>query len=321
MQEYTAHYSVMLDDVLKLLENHPEEVKVIGDLTFGAGGHTIAMAKAYPKAQVISCDQDQDALTNGYQTIKELGLEDRITLLETNFEDFPAKSEESFDFILMDLGVSSHHFDSSERGFSFRFDSKLDMRMNKNQKLTAYEVVNSYSQERLADIIWKYGEEKYHKKMARMICEAREIAPIDSTFQLSAIAEKANPRKSYQKKIHPATKIFQAIRIEVNRELEVIENVIPKLTEMLSVNGTLAIISFHSLEDRIVKHLFRTIEKNSEIPFEIVTKRPLMASEKENLENSRSRSAKMRVLKRVEKKLTKKEKYQLKLARRGSRNG
>lgn len=321
MQDYTAHYSVMLDDVLTLLDLFNDDLLTIGDLTFGAGGHTFAMANKFPRSKIISCDQDQEALSNGYEQIKERGLSEQINLLETNFEKFPDLVNEKFDFILMDLGVSSHHFDSGERGFSFRFDAKLDMRMDTKQELTAYEIVNTYSQQELADVMRKYGEEKLSWKIAGKICEKREVSPIQTTGELAQIAEEANPRKVYEKRIHPATKLFQALRIEVNRELEVIENVIPRLTEMLKVNGILAIISFHSLEDRIVKHLFKKIEKESEFPFEIITKKPILTSEKENLENSRSRSAKMRVIKRINKKLTKEEKYQLKLQKRGSRNG
>jgi len=248
MSEYLSHYSVMLKECLQALEDGSKASgsTIFADLTFGAGGHTFALSDHVSGSTVYSTDQDPDALKNGHENIVRRGKQETVKLLPMNFQQFPDWCEQhqmqgKFAGILMDLGVSSHQFDKMERGFSFRADAPLDMRMN-----------------------------CFH----------------------------AYPAKDRHGKTHPATRTFQALRIAVNDELRVLEHTIPKLLPYLAEGGILAIISFHSLEDRIVKHTFKDLVENQEFPVTILTKKPLTATEEELSENSRSRSAKLRLLKR-----------------------
>jgi 16S rRNA (cytosine1402-N4)-methyltransferase len=201
----------------------------------------------------------------------------------------------------MDLGVSSHQFDKMERGFSFRADAPLDMRMNygDNNIPTAADLLNSLSEKEIADIIFNYGEDKLSRKIAARIVELRQKEKIATTGQIEDICFHAYPAKDRHGKIHPATRTFQALRIAVNEELTVLENTLPKLMPFLAEGGVLAVISFHSLEDRIVKHTFKEISEHGEIPGSVLTKKPMTASEEELEENSRSRSAKLRLLQKT----------------------
>lgn len=305
---YTSHYSVMLRDCLQFLQENLKESGSynIADMTFGAGGHTFAMAKAYPNSKVFSTDQDPDALANGWSKIKEYKFEERVNLLKMNFSQFPEWSQENcpeqkYNAILADLGVSSHHFDSFERGFSFREDAPLDMRMaNDDDSIpTAAWVLNNLEEEEIANIIFDYGEERLSRKIARKIVEERESAPIETTKQLENICFHAYPPNQRHKKPHPATRTFQALRIYVNSELHVLESTLPKLYELLAEDGILMVISFHSLEDRIAKHVFKDIFQTDKNAAKILTKRPLTPSEEELAENPRSRSAKLRVIKKL----------------------
>lgn len=307
MTEYLSHYSVMLKECIEAMDQGSKASGSLNfaDLTFGAGGHTFALSDQISGSTVYSTDQDPDALKNGEENIRRRGKEGRVHLLAMNFNEFPVWCETNqmhgkFAGILMDLGVSSHQFDKMERGFSYRADAPLDMRMNygDSNTPTAADLLNSLSEKEIADIIFNYGEERLSRRIAAKICELRETKRIETTGELEDICFHAYPVKDRHKKPHPATRTFQALRIAVNDELRVLENTIPKLLPFLSEGGVLAIISFHSLEDRIVKHTFKELVEKEDFPVTILTKKPLTATEEELSENSRSRSAKLRLLKR-----------------------
>ena len=319
---YTNHYSVLKKECIDYLTKNAleNEVGYYADLTFGGGGHSFELLYHNSYSQVRSTDQDPDALKNGEARITKENMSNRIKLFNTNFVRFPeiAKIECSdvlanggFQGILLDLGVSSHHFDEAGRGFSFRFDGPLDMRMNHKSDLflTAEEIVNTYKEDHLVKIFTDYGEEKYSKKIAIKICEERKVKRILTTKELENIIFHCYPKEQRHGKTNPSTRIFQALRLEVNRELEVLTDTITQLIPLLRVGGRLAIISFHSLEDRIVKNLFKEASQSIEYPIEILTKKPIVPSEEEIFNNSRSRSAKLRVIERV---LNKKEKNKYK---------
>ncbi|WP_127715370.1 16S rRNA (cytosine(1402)-N(4))-methyltransferase RsmH [Halobacteriovorax sp. HLS] len=310
---YKEHYSVLNKEVIEILCGNTEtdDELTFADMTFGAGGHTFALARARENCTVHSVDQDPDALNNGRKEISESNLEGRVILRDMNFQEFPKFISQNeaglkFDGIIADLGVSSHHFDQGDRGFSFRFDAPLDMRMDSDNDSieTAAHIVNTYSGEELANIFFRYGEEKFSKRIARKILEQRETAPIETTKQLEQIIKDCYPTKLQFGKINPATKCFQALRIKVNKELEVLENLIPALLPMLKIGGKLAIITFHSLEDRIVKNLFKDAMRSEEL-FELYNKKPIVPSHGELEENPRSRSAKLRVIEKVNQKKSK----------------
>lgn len=308
MTEYLAHYSVMLKECLEALElgSKASASKVFADLTFGAGGHTFALSDQVSGSTVYSTDQDPDALRNGKEKIRDRGKDDSIHLLPMNFKSFPEWCEKNhmhgkFAGILMDLGVSSHQFDKMERGFSFRADAPLDMRMNYSDSSiqTAADLLNSLPEKDIADIIYNYGEERLSRKIAARIVELRQKVKIATTGQIEDICFHAYPHKDRHGKTHPATRTFQALRIAVNEELKILENTLPNLLPYLAEGGVLAVISFHSLEDRIVKHTFKEIVEKKDFPVIILTKKPLTATEEELSQNTRSRSAKLRLLQRV----------------------
>lgn len=319
---YTRHYSVLKKECIENLTSNAEAEKIsyFADLTFGGGGHSFELLYSNPLFQVRSTDQDPDALKNGEQRITEEKMESRIKLFNTNFVRFPVLASEEclevikaggFQGILLDLGVSSHHFDEAGRGFSFRFEGPLDMRMNYQSDafLTAEEIVNTYPEAQLIKIFSEYGEEKFSKKIAVKICEDRKLKRISTTSELENIIFHCYPKEMRYGKTNPSTRVFQALRLEVNRELEVLTDTITQLIPLLKIGGRLAIISFHSLEDRIVKNLFKEASQSSEFPIEILTKKPIVPGEEEIFDNSRSRSAKLRVLERI---VVKKEKNKYK---------
>jgi len=237
--------------------------------------------------------------------IEKLEKKESVRLLEMNFSEFPEWCEKNqmhnkFAGILMDLGVSSHQFDKMERGFSFRADAPLDMRMNYTDQSipSAADLLNSLNETEIADIIYRYGEERLSRRIAAKILEKRKEKKIETTSELEDICFHAYPARERHGRIHPATRTFQALRIAVNQELTVLENTLPKLLPFLAPGGVLAVISFHSLEDRIVKHTFKDLMENQGIPATILTKKPITASDKELSENSRSRSAKLRLIQR-----------------------
>lgn len=311
---YTSHYSVLkkecLDNLCEPVDTVPG-THYFADLTFGGGGHSFEFLYRNENFKVISTDQDPDALKNGFKRIEAEKMEGRINLLDTNFVHFPSLVREKFpklfeagnglQGILLDLGVSSHHFDEGSRGFSFRFDGPLDMRMDyeSNEFRTAEEIVNTYREDQLAKIFWEYGEEKYSRKIAAKIVEQRKVTPIKTTKDLENIIFHCYPKEHRHGKTNPSTRVFQALRLEVNQELEVLTEVIGQLIPLLKVGGRLAIISFHSLEDRIVKNIFRDYSQSEEMPVELITKKPIIPTDEEILNNSRSRSAKLRVIERI----------------------
>ncbi len=311
---YTSHYSVLKKECLDNLCSPVDSVEgthFFADLTFGGGGHSFEFLYRNKNFKVLSTDQDPDALKNGYKRIELEKMSERITLLDTNFVHFPTLVREKFpklfedgnglQGILLDLGVSSHHFDEGSRGFSFRFEGPLDMRMDHESDdfRTAEEIVNTYREDQLAKIFWEYGEEKYSRKIAAKIVEQRKVAPIKTTKDLENIIFHCYPKEHRHGKTNPSTRVFQALRLEVNQELEVLAEVIGQLIPLLKIGGRLAIISFHSLEDRIVKNIFRDFSQSEDIPIELITKKPIIPTDEEILNNSRSRSAKLRVIERI----------------------
>lgn len=259
------------------------------DATVGGGGHSALILEADANVRVLALDQDPQALQAAQQKLASYG--DRVQLHHTNFADFDPGSQR-FDGILADLGVSSAQFDWGDRGFSFRQAAPLDMRMDQQQMLTAADIINSWDETALANLIYTYGEERLSRKIARRIVEHR---PLHTTTELADTIFHAVPRSYRYGRIHPATRTFQALRIAVNRELEVLETFLQKAPLWLKPNGRLAIISFHSLEDRIVKHALKASGL-----LRVITKKPIVPTESEIEQNSRSRSAKLRIAERVE---------------------
>jgi 16S rRNA (cytosine1402-N4)-methyltransferase len=257
------------------------------DLTIGGGGHSRLILETAEDVKITAVDQDLDALNAAKENLSEFG--NRVNFIHSNFANYQFP-ENTYDGILADLGVSSYHLDNPERGFSFRNTARLDMRMNQQQSLTAGDIINEWEEKELADIFFKYGEERLSRKIARRIVENR---PFNTTTELAnAIAYSVPPKYRYGR-IHPATRVFQALRIAVNDELKVLETLIEKAPKALITGGKIAIISFHSLEDRIVKHGLRNLSL-----LRILTKKPIIATEEEIKENPRSRSAKLRIAER-----------------------
>ncbi|MHA3826112.1 16S rRNA (cytosine(1402)-N(4))-methyltransferase RsmH [Mycoplasma sp. BRA285] len=300
-QENKLHYSVMLEETINSLDIKPNGTYV--DLTVGMGGHSSAILAKIPQGKLIAFDKDAYALEQSKKRLQAIG--NNFTLVKSDFKDIKNKLHElgiyKVDGIIADLGISSPQIDQAERGFSYNKDAKLDMRMNQEQELTAYDVVNSYSEENLANILWKYADVKLNKKVAKAIVNAR---PISTTLQLVDVVKSAYPAALLRQK-NPAKAIFQAIRIEVNNELDSLKQLLLDATELLNKDGTLSIITFHSLEDKMVKDFIKDITK-SDLP----SKMPVMEekkflvkqvkpSNKEIEENNRSRSAKLRVIKKL----------------------
>ena len=257
------------------------------DATVGGGGHSRLILNAAPDVELVALDQDLQALAAAKTQLSD--FESRITFHHTNFSCFEPE-DLRFDGILADIGVSSTQLDQAQRGFSFRQEAPLDMRMDSTQDLTAEDIVNHWDEKTLADTIYEYGEERLSRRIARRLIERR---PFLTTTELASAIASAYPAKAKHGRIHPATRTFQALRIAVNSELDVLKTFLDRAPDWLNPEGRLAIISFHSLEDRIVKYAFRGDER-----LNIVTKKPLVASREEVRENKRSRSAKLRVAER-----------------------
>lgn len=300
------HESVLLKESLEFLNLRDDSIIV--DCTLGYGGHSSNILKKIPNGHLYSFDQDIDAINYSSERLSKINS--NFTIIKSNFKNITAKLNElnvtKVNGILYDLGVSSPQLDVSERGFSYHLDSRLDMRMDKDNKLSAYEVVNNYPYEKLVKIFREYGEEKYSTSIARGIINNR---PIETTLELVEII-KENVPFSYRKDKHPARKVFQAIRIEVNDEMNVLNDSLRQALELLTLNGRLCVITFHSLEDRLVKKMFREV---SSIPNEL-SKLPIIPEEylpkykeiktltpdlKEISSNNRSRSATLRVIERI----------------------
>lgn len=299
------HISVLLEECIKYL-NLKEDSKIV-DCTLGYGGHSSEILKRIPKGFLYSFDQDKEAIKFSDKRLSEIGSNYKI--INSNFVNLEENIDEKVDGILYDLGVSSPQLDVDERGFSFHNEARLDMRMNRDNDLDAHKVVNTYSFEKLRDIFYKYGEEKFSSSIAKKIVEERSKKEINTTLELVEIIKSATPDK-YKREHHPARKVFQAIRIEVNDELNVLENSLRQALNLLKVGGRICVISFHSLEDKIVKDIFRensTLSKELErlpiVPEELQPKFKVVKTldpTKEEIEfNKRARSAKLRVIERV----------------------
>lgn len=281
-----VHLPVLANDVLKGLA--PKPCGHYLDATVGGGGHSRLILEADSTIHLVALDQDPMALEAAKQNLAEFG--NRVTFWQGNFAEFDP-SGQSFDGVLADLGVSSPQLDRPERGFSFRHQGTLDMRMNPTQSLTAADLVNHKSERELADIFYHYGEERLSRRIARRIVERR---PFQTTTALADEIAASVPGKYRHGRIHPATRVFQALRIAVNRELDVLDHLIEVAPSWLAPAGRLAIISFHSLEDRRVKHGLRNHEQ-----LKVLTKKPIIANEEELRYNPRARSAKLRLAERL----------------------
>jgi len=283
------HIPVLHSEVLSFFEDLVLSSFI--DATTGAGGHSTSILKAHPEITEFFCfDQDQDALEIA-KNILEPYLE-KITFFHSNFEKLEELTPHQVDGILFDIGVSSMQLDKSEKGFSFMREGPLDMRMDQSQPLTAKDIVNTYKEKELADIFFHLGEERKSRRIARAIVERRKKTPFETTLDLATCIESVMGKPRFK---HPATRTFQALRIYVNRELEVLEKGLNSAINLLRPNGRLAVITFHSLEDRIVKNLFRSHEKVN-----VLTKKPIPASFEETKINRRARSAKLRVVEKKE---------------------
>ncbi len=280
------HISVLQEPILALFRE--KKLNSFIDATLGACGHTMAILQEHPEiSTLIGFDRDESCINRAKLILP------KATLIHRNFSYLKEYTNGPIDGILFDFGVSSMQLDQKERGFSFMHDGPLDMRMDLSQSLTAEDVVNSYQEVELANIIYNYGEEHASRRIAKAIVQRRRKDRIITTADLASIVESVLPRRG---KIHPATKTFQAIRMEVNKELESIESALDQALELLSPGGILAVISFHSLEDRIVKQKFKVLPKDA---FEILTKKPIVATDEECRQNPRSRSAKLRALTKI----------------------
>ena len=304
------HYSVLLAKTVEHLNVRPEGVYVDG--TLGGGGHAFEVCRQLTTGHLYGIDQDDAAIRAAGKRLEAFG--DKVTILRNNYCNMRTALKQQgidkVDGIVLDLGVSSYQLDESERGFSYRFNAPLDMRMDRRQTITARDIVNGYTESDLYRIIRDYGEEQFAKNIAKHIAKARADKPIETTFELNEIIKAAIPAKM-RKDGHPSKQTFQAIRIECNRELEVLRDSLDGFIEMLKPKGRLCIITFHSLEDRIVKTTFRKNENPCTCPPEfpvcicgkvsmgsVVTKKPILPTETEIAENKRSKSAKLRVFER-----------------------
>ena len=302
------HYSVLLEEAVEGLNIKEDGIYV--DCTLGGAGHSLEILKKLTTGKLYAFDQDNVALENAKIKLSEYA--DKVVFIKSNFENLKEKLAEQnvyeVDGVLYDLGVSSPQLDTPERGFSYNYDTRLDMRMDTDASISAYEVVNEYSYHDLVRIFYRYGEEKFSKQIARNIEKKSELAPIETTFQLVDIIKESIPAAKRRTGGHPAKRVFQAIRIAVNNELSVFENSLEQAIDIVKVGGRISVITFHSLEDRICKQIFNSYAKNKEIPknlpilpneslskLKLITRKPICPSNKELEENNRSRSAKLRV--------------------------
>lgn len=305
------HKPVLLNEVITGLNIKPSGVYV--DCTVGGGGHSFEIIKRAKKGHLYAFDRDEEAINASKERLKQF---DNVTFIHDNYknakEDLDNLGVTGVDGVLIDLGVSSPQLDHGERGFSFLHEGRLDMRMDRRQKLSAYEVVNTYPREKLVEILYKYGEESNAKNIVQKIIEAREKSPIETTMELKNIVESAFPKKVIYGKGGVSKQTFQAIRIEVNGELDGLEQALSDLAGKLSSGGRMAVISFHSLEDRIVKNLFKNLSTDCICPpktpvcicghkasVKLISKKPILAGEEELNSNPRSSSAKLRIIEKL----------------------
>jgi len=306
------HISVLKNEAIELLNLKSNGIYV--DCTLGAGGHAAAILEHLPAGHLYGFDQDPVARKMAAERLAQ--FMSQLTIIPENFTHLKRALAErdvtAVDGILFDIGVSSMQLDEATRGFSYRFDAPLDMRMDTTRDLTARDVVNTYTVAELRHIFQKYGEEQFAGRIATNIVQARTVQPIETTFELIEIIRRAIPMKKQREK-HPAKKVFQALRIEVNDELTVFASALEQAIELLKKNGRLAVITFHSLEDRVCKQIFnnygkkvgpkneleKLIKEETKMPIKILTKKPIVASEKELLANPRAKSAKLRVIEKI----------------------
>ena len=305
------HYSVMLKEVIDNL--NLKDTGIYVDATLGYAGHTGEILKRVKRGFIFAFDQDINAINYSKEKLSQIGS--NFLLIKSNFlymkEELAKQNISSVDGIVFDLGVSSPQLDTKERGFSYHFDSRLDMRMDLDNPISAYEVVNNYSESDLTRIISTYGEEKHAKSIAKNIVKARNIKPIETTLELVDVIKKSMPYKDIINK-HPAKKTFQAIRIEVNHELDILETSLKNALSLLNVGGRIVVITFHSLEDRIVKQVFKEVSSVDPVvaslpvipdayqpDFKLVTDKVILPSKEELEENNRSHSSKLRVIERI----------------------
>ncbi|HEY3382291.1 MAG TPA: 16S rRNA (cytosine(1402)-N(4))-methyltransferase RsmH [Vicinamibacterales bacterium] len=292
-----GHVPVMRAEVLTALA--PARGGLFVDCTIGLGGHADALLEA-GATRVVGIDRDADALAVASDRLARWG--ERVVLVHADYRELnrvlDARTIDRVDGVLVDLGVSSLQFDGEGRGFSFQRDEPLDMRMDRSSGITAADLIAGLPEKELADLVYQFGEERYSRRIARAIVEARQEAPVATTGQLAAIVRRAVPRRGYSP-IHPATRTFQALRIRVNEELEGLDAFIGHACQRLAPNGRLAMIAFHSLEDRIVKHTLRRLVTQEQGSFRILTKKPLPPTDEEVVANPRARSARLRALERI----------------------
>ena len=307
------HTSVLLQETIDGLNIRPDGVYVDG--TLGGGGHSYEIAsRLSDRGQLIGIDQDEAAITAAGERLKEFG--DRVIIVRSNYRNTKSILQslqiEKIDGMMLDLGVSSYQLDTEERGFSYRYDAPLDMRMDKRQTLTARDIVNGYSEMELFRVIRDYGEDKFAKNIAKHIVAARQQSPIETTGRLNEIIKAAIPAKMRAEGGHPSKRTYQAIRIECNKELEVLRDSLEELIGLLNTGGRLCIITFHSLEDRIVKSAFKKAENPCTCPpsfpvcvcgkvsqGKVITNKPILPGEEELERNSRAKSAKLRIFERA----------------------
>lgn len=311
MEKPYNHISVLLNESIQQLNIKKNGVYV--DCTLGGGGHSSEILKRIPNGHLYAFDQDSFAINTADEKLEKIAS--NYTLINENFVNIKVALEEEnvygVDGILYDLGVSSFQLDIPERGFSYRFDGPLDMRMDQTAELDAYTVVNTYDEKSLVRILFEYGEEKFARLIARKIVSEREKKPIETTLELVEIIKKALPASALRNSSHPAKQTFQAIRIEVNHELDILKKALEDGLSLLNKNGRMVVITFHSLEDRIVKKLFKEkttlqlpkdlpyIPEGYEIEFKLINSKVILPSESEISNNLRSHSAKMRVIEKI----------------------
>ena len=315
MAESFQHYTVMLKETVDGLNINPDGIYV--DCTLGGAGHSqYLLSQLNEKGHLYAFDQDQKAIDHAKDFLKDAIAAGKVTFIKSNFRNLAAALKEQginqVDGVLYDLGVSSPQLDEASRGFSYHQDAPLDMRMDQTADFSAYDLVNTYDYHELVKIFYRYGEEKFSKQVARKIERARQIAPIETTGELVDLIKEAIPAPARRKGGHPAKRIFQAIRIAVNDELGTIEESLEQAIALLNVGGRVSVITFHSLEDRLVKNIFKEYSSPKDLPpglpivpveyqpeLKLINRKPIVATTKELDENNRSRSAKLRIAERI----------------------
>ena len=306
------HYSVMLSETVDGL--NLKDGGVYADGTLGGGGHSYEILSRKKNIRLIGIDQDEEAISAAKKRLSE--FEDKVTYVNDNFKNvlniLDMLEIPEIDGMVLDLGVSSYQLDSEERGFSYMKSAPLDMRMDRKKGLSAYQVVNTYTEDQLTDIFYRYGEENWSRRVAKFIVERRKDASIETTGELSEIIKAAIPQGARKDELHPEKRIFQAIRIEVNGELEILKGAVCDIVSKLKKGGRLSVITFHSLEDRIIKQTFSELAKGCICPpdfpvcvcgkkpeVKVITRKPILPGKDELSENSRSKSAKLRIIEKL----------------------